>query len=331
MRWLFGKNRSSNTGWLRSKRLKVQGPTFWGKFEIFVDQDLHVAIFLPKMDRSIHVLIGTISEATLHLTFNASGKRTQTLALHSDEIQWRLNPADIQFLGRRLPPGEKQYTAEILTVGAFSDLVDQAWIVRHVQHLHVGMDIPAARTDTAPAQTDAHQMHADVPTAPMEPLEAFEHAIRRHEDHVFGLRLLSSSLKIQFADQPEIGKVMLDTYQHIKERQTDALAEAKTLILQVRKDVARTEELTRFSFPPLQGNPGLDDIAEQVQVYVKTFNRLFPKRNRGAFLSATDRQHLHSEVQKSLQVQQTAIPIVESKPKPKAKPSHLGTKLDTHF
>ena len=282
-----------------------------------------MAMFLPKMDQSIHVLIGTISEATLHLTYNASGMRTQTLALHSDEIQWCLSPSEIQFQGRRLPPGEKQYTAEILTVGAFSDLVDQAWINRHMQHLHAHMGALQVQPDSAEA----------VPADPMETLEAFEYTIGRHEDHVFGLRLLSASLKIQFSDQPEIGKVMIDTYQHIKERQTDAIAEAKRLVQQVRKDMTRIEELIRFSFPPLRGNPGLDDMAEQVQVYVKTFNRLFPQRNRGAFLSTTNQQNLHNEVQKSFQARPNAIPIVDTKPKAKtkAKTPHLGTKLDTHL
>lgn len=46
--------------WSRAKRITVIGPPFFGKYEIYVDNKLDVALLLPKTDGTVHVLIGTI-------------------------------------------------------------------------------------------------------------------------------------------------------------------------------------------------------------------------------------------------------------------------------
>ena len=112
MKWIFGKKRvSGDTGWFRSKHLKVVGPDFWGKFDIYIDRNLHIAIFLPKADHAVHVLRGTVDRATLHYTYSAAGKRTSAGTLFSGQIQWHLSPTELQFHGLRLPDARQRYRA----------------------------------------------------------------------------------------------------------------------------------------------------------------------------------------------------------------------------
>ncbi len=291
MKWFFSKKRASgDTGWFRSKRLKVTGPDFWGKFEIFIDQNLHVAMFLPKADHSVHVLRGTMARATLHYTYDTTGKRSSAVTMFSDQIQWHMGPTEIQFSGLRFPDKKRRYLAEVGTAEPFAGTIDQAWIIRTVKEQQAQMT--ASQMDESARAPDSLD--------PNEEFNRFAQLIRMHEDQVFGMRLLMTAFKKQLIKKPEISRVLLDTYPNIKKQETEAIAEATELMQQIREDTTRIAELRAYEFPPLQGNPSQDEITAQAQIYVDIYERLFPGRNRGAFLAKQDHKKLVEQARKKL-------------------------------
>jgi len=291
MKWFFRKKRSStDTDWFRAKRLKVLGPNFWGKFEIFIDQNLHIAMFLPKADHSVHVLRGTMTRATLHYTYNAAGKRTSAVTLFEDQIQWQMSPTEIQFEGLRLPEAKRRYLAEVMAAWPFEETIDQAWIIQTVEELQARMAGP---------QTDEPGLEPE-PLDPDEELQGFAQLIRLHKDQVFGMRLLVTAFKRKLVPEAEISQVMVDTCQDLKLQEKEAIAGAERLVQEVRDDMTRISELRTHEFPPLQGSPAQDDITTQAQVYVEVYEHLFGGRNRGAFLSKPDCERLVQEARKKL-------------------------------
>ena len=308
MKWFFGQKRSSrDAGWFRSKHLKVIGPDFWGKFEIFIDRNLHIAMFLPKADHSVHVLRGTMERATLHYTYNGAGKRTSAVTLFNAQIQWHLGPTEIQFNGLRLPDEKRRYLAEVGAAEPFEGTIDQAWIIRTVKGLQIQMTASQKEADHTPDSLD-----------PDEELDRFAQLIRVHKDQVFGMRLLVTAFKRQLIQKSEISQALLDTYPDLRKQETEAIAEAKGVMQQVRDDMTRIAELRAHEFPRLQGNPIQDEMTAQAQIYVDVYERLFPGRNRGAFLSKEDHQRLIEEARKKLAGLQVSYVIEDYLPPARA-------------
>ena len=310
MKWLFGKKRPSReTGWFRSKRLKVNGPEFWGKFEVYVDENLHIAMFLPKADHSVHVLRGTMERATLHYTYSAAGKRTSAVTLFSDQIQWELTHTEIRFRGLRLPDERRRYLAEVTAAEPFVETMDQNWIDHKVGELQARMK----------AIEGEHAARALEALNPAQEIERFAQMVRTHEDQAFGMRLLISVYNRQLVPESEISPALVDTYPDLKTRETEALGTAKGLLKQVREDMTRVAELRDVAFPPLQGNPVQDEITVQAQVYVETYEQIFPGRNRGKFLAKQDLQRLAEEAQKKLAGLKVPYAIEDYLPRTRAK------------
>jgi len=291
MKWFFGKKRASkDASRSSSKHLKVVGPDFWGKFDVFVDQSLHVAMFLPKADHSIHVLLGTPARATHHYTFNAAGKRTSAVMMFRDQIEWRMSQSGIQFQGLRLPDETKRYQAEVVETDPFEETINLAWIMRTVKDLQSQM---------ADLQTKDPEFRPEA-VAPEEQIERFAQMIRVHEDQAFGMRLLTNAHKQKLIDSSEISQTLLDSYPDLKQRETKALTGARQLLKEVIADMTHVDELQAYAFPAIQGSPTQDEITAQAQIYVAAYEQLFPGRNRGAFLAKKDSQRLTAEARKKL-------------------------------
>ncbi len=305
---------------LGSMCLTIKGPEFWGRFELYIDRDEKVALVLPKMDRSIHVLLGTLSEASVHLTFGGSGERTSAVNIEAGGIQWAITPSDVVLSGTQLPEAQASYQGQVLSTARFKGRIDPSWVAQQVAERLGLMNERPVRARGSGEPADAK-----------ERLGQFALTIRRCEDHVFGERLLVVACELQFAEQADILKVMRETYQAVIDREETAISLAKTLLQQARLDPDRLADVTRFQFPPVLGAPGLDDMTPQAEAYVKVYDRLFPVRHKAFSLPQKDRLRLVRAAQRELSPEPQVPVAKEVKPKKKrsaAPNSKTGKALD---
>lgn len=121
--------------WSRSKRIDVDGPDFWGKYEVFVDDALDVAIFLPKRDFSVHILFGNVIGASCYLKYDSSGELLNQELILKGGIDWKINPTRVLFRGHGLPPDKSIYEGKVISSTSFYDKITSDWIVSHVHEL----------------------------------------------------------------------------------------------------------------------------------------------------------------------------------------------------
>lgn len=300
--------------------LTIKGPEFWGRFELYIDRDEKVALVLPKMDRSIHVLLGTLSEASVHLTFGGSGERTSAVNIEAGGIQWAITASGVVFSGTQLPEVQASYQGQVLSTARFKGRIDPSWVAQQVAERLGLMDERPARARGSGEPADAQ-----------ERLRQFALMIRRCEDHVFGVRLLVVACELQFCERAEMLQVMRETYQAVIDREETAISSAKTLLQQARLDPNRLAELTRFQFPPVRGASGVDDMTPQAEAYVKAYDRLFAVRHKAFSLPKKDKLRLVRAAQEELSPEPQVPVAKEVKPKKKrsASPkSKTGKSLD---
>ena len=125
--------------WSQCKRIDIDGPDFWGRYEAFVDTGLNVAFFLPKNDHSIHVLIGNVIEASRHQKYSSSGELLTDDTLPQGGIEWKINPAKVLFRGHGLPPSHKIYEGKVISDNFFHEEITDDWIASHVRKLQTQM------------------------------------------------------------------------------------------------------------------------------------------------------------------------------------------------
>jgi hypothetical protein len=129
--------------------------------------------------------------------------------------------------------------------------------------------------------------------------------------------LLVVACAIQFAQQAEVLRVMRETYQAIIDREEEAISAAKSLLQLARYDSARLAEVAGFFFPPVQGEPGLDDLTRQAETYVEVYDRLIQVRHKAFSLPRKDSLRLIRAAQRELDPKPEVPAVIEAKPKKK--------------
>ncbi len=125
--------------WSQNKRIKVDGPSFWGVYEVFVDSELDVAFVLPKSDFSVHILTGNIIGAEHYFKYNPIGKLTSNVSLTEKAIGWKLNPGRVLLKGGALPPGQNIYLGKVIDETSFDQKITNDWIIAQVAELQKKM------------------------------------------------------------------------------------------------------------------------------------------------------------------------------------------------
>jgi len=125
--------------WSQCKRIKVDGPDFWGRYEVFVDSALDVAFFLPKSDFSVHILAGNVIEASRWLKYEPSGKLLNDESIPKGNIEWKINPTRVLLRGRGLPPDKSIYKGKVISNNLFYEKITNGWMVSHVHKLQAQM------------------------------------------------------------------------------------------------------------------------------------------------------------------------------------------------
>jgi len=114
--------------WSRAKKIEVVGPDFFGRYSIYVDQKSNVAIFLPKSNKTLHIFIGDIFRANRWIICDITGLKVIDKTPPEEAYQWKINPKDIWYRGKGLPPGKSGYRGEVLSFEDFIDEINDEWL-----------------------------------------------------------------------------------------------------------------------------------------------------------------------------------------------------------
>lgn len=123
---------------------------------------------------------------------------------------------------------------------------------------------------------------------PRKTIRRFEEEIGIQRDQLFGITLFSQGVEVLHASQPEILEMNRQSFQGITNRAESAISQAESLLQQVKADSTSVEQLRRFRFPPISGNPMLDQMTQRAQILVKTYKQMFPGRPRSKPLNRAE-------------------------------------------
>lgn len=111
-------------------------------------------------------------------------------------------------------------------------------------------------------------------------LKHFESEIDRQESQLFGIYLFCRCIELMYQDSPETLAKTKYHYDEIVKRGNAALHDAKILASQIRVGTKTEADIDSFSFPPIEGQPGLDEMTQRSRILVRTYHRLFPDKSR---------------------------------------------------
>ena len=114
--------------WSRAKKIEVVGPDFLGQYCIYVDPEFNVAIFLPKSDRTLHILVGDIFRAHRWIKCDPTGEKVKDETLPDEAFEWKINPKNIWYKGTGFPPGKPGYHGKVVASEEFLDKINEEWM-----------------------------------------------------------------------------------------------------------------------------------------------------------------------------------------------------------
>lgn len=115
--------------WSRAKIIQVNGPPIYGNHNIFVDPNFNVAVFLPKSDKTLHVLVGDILKANRWLKFDINGKKLFDKKLSERDHEWQINPKNILYRGRMFSSEQPVYRGKVITFKDFNVEITDEWLI----------------------------------------------------------------------------------------------------------------------------------------------------------------------------------------------------------
>lgn len=107
--------------WSQRKMIQVYGPPLYGDHNIFVDSSFKVAVFLPKGDKTLHVLVGDIVKANRWLKFYTNGNQLFDKKLSERDHEWKINPKNILYRGDMFSPEQPVYKGEVVNFKKFNE------------------------------------------------------------------------------------------------------------------------------------------------------------------------------------------------------------------
>ena len=108
-----------------------------------------------------------------------------------------------------------------------------------------------------------------------ENVSQFEERIQIQKEQLFGISLYFRGIELMYSEQPEIIKMNRQSFENIRERIEDSISAAESLLMEVKRDPPKARKLKKFKFPPTAGHPMLDQMAERVEIILRTYEHLF--------------------------------------------------------
>ena len=112
--------------WSRCKKIHMAGPDAWGQYDVFVDSNFNVALFIPGASSSLLIFAGNVVEATVALKYDSDGTVVMNGNLERGDLEWKINPSRILFRGRVL--SGKMMSGNVVGAEAFEGDITPLWI-----------------------------------------------------------------------------------------------------------------------------------------------------------------------------------------------------------
>ena len=133
-----------------------------------------------------------------------------------------------------------------------------------------------------------------------EVISQFKETIRLQKEQLFGITLYLQGIELLYSGKPEVVEMNRQSFQNIQNRAENAITAAESLLQQVKEDPGKVKEIKRFKFPPISGNPMLDQMTRRAQILVQEYERLFPGRPRSKLLNQDEQALLMMQASEQL-------------------------------
>ena len=122
--------------WSRGKKLEVSGPEAFGVYHIYVDRDFRVAVFLPKADGHLTILVGDIVKGRRFLVYGPDGAKKGEAEIPKGEFEWKINPDRFLFKTAGVPRDQLTMTlafgrvcaGDVTWNHAFNGEINEEWL-----------------------------------------------------------------------------------------------------------------------------------------------------------------------------------------------------------
>ena len=85
-------------------------------------------------------------------------------------------------------------------------------------------------------------------------------------------------------------------FNNIKARLSETVKSAENVLIEVKKDNSKLKLIKKLNFPPLKGHPMLDQVYQRAYLLVKTYDEMYPGRQRSEPLNQEEILSLMNKV-----------------------------------
>lgn len=265
--------------WSRAKKISVEGPPFFGKYDVYVDNQLDVAMILPKTDGTVHVLRGNIIGCQRWGKYDHNCNQLEGDDFRKGVIDWKINRDKVLFRGTGLPPGGTKrhiYEGVVIADEPFTEDITDEWIRARVHDI-------AAREGVGSGFEKIEKVGEDIMT--------FEKKINAYDDAMFGLMLYQETSP-EWAKKPQEWH-----YKKMKRRGEKALKKAKNLLSDIKAGKNVQDKIKTFEWPIIT-----DEMQFRIDVMLKSYKSLFPDRLHDKSLSEKETLALQNDAMKRITI-----------------------------
>ena len=123
-------------------------------------------------------------------------------------------------------------------------------------------------------------------------IKSFEKRITEYENILFGMNLYYQGICFTWENNKEIIELNSVHYKDIEKRIATAVNNAKQLLESIKKDSDNLLLIQQFEFPPVGGNPILDEGTKLAKALIEAYEEIFPGRPRTNHLTREESQRL---------------------------------------
>jgi hypothetical protein len=127
---------------------------------------------------------------------------------------------------------------------------------------------------------------------PTDDTEAFEAELARNRDRLYGMALFFEAVELLYPGTTETAEARRRQSRDLIRDGAGRLGRADELLDKVKTGQAQAAELTRFDFALGEGYPERDALLNRADVLARTYDTLFPGRDRGRDFSEEEKLRL---------------------------------------
>ena len=115
--------------WIQGKVITALDNSWMGCHKIYVDSNFNIALFLFKLDNTVHIFSGDISNSNYQRKYSQDGILVVERKLESKVLQWKIRPKECIYRGDIVTMnGSRMIFAPVLKDESFGGEITGEWI-----------------------------------------------------------------------------------------------------------------------------------------------------------------------------------------------------------